>query len=48
MFIVIDISDPYFPCIVTDIDDGTPLIFDTEKKAQKEADQCQKAIVVEI
>lgn len=47
MFIVIDTYDLYFPYIVPN-ETGMPLLFDTKEEAQKEADECQKAIVVEI
>jgi hypothetical protein len=48
MFIVIDTFDMYFPCIVTDPENGMPIIFDTKEEAQEEADKCQEAIVVEL
>lgn len=48
MYIVIETFDPYFPFIVVDPDDATPLIFDTEEEAQAEADKCQQGIVVSI
>ena len=48
MFIVIDTFDPMYPNIVTDMDSGMPLLFDSIEEAQAEADDCQKAIVVEI
>ena len=47
MFIVIDTFDSDFPQIVCS-ETGMPLLFDTKEEAQKEADECQKAIVVEI
>lgn len=47
MFIVIETFDPTFPSIATN-EDGYPLLFDTEKEAQKEADDLQMGIVVEI
>jgi len=47
MFIVIETFDPTFPSIATN-EDGYPLLFDTEKEAQKEADDCQMGVVVEI
>ena len=48
MFIVIDTFDSSYPFIVSDMDTGMPLLFDTKKEAQEEADECQEAIVVEI
>jgi len=48
MYIVIETFDQDFPFIVVNPDDGMPLIFETEEEAQKEADQCQKGIVVFI
>lgn len=45
MFIVIEIFDPQWPVIVTN-EEGYPLLFDTKEEAEKEASQCQKAIVV--
>lgn len=47
MFIVIDTFDLDFPYIVSS-ETGMPLLFDTKEEAQKEADECQEAIVVEI
>lgn len=48
MYIVIDTFDPYFPCIVSDPDNGMPLLFETLEAAQAEADECQDAKVVEL
>jgi hypothetical protein len=46
MYIVIECFPHDHPSIVVDPEDGCPIIFDTEKEAQAEADQCQKGIVV--
>lgn len=48
MYIVIETFDPEFPCIVSNPEDGMPLLFDNQEDAQKEADDCQIGIVVEI
>jgi len=48
MYIVIETFDLYYPMIVIDEISGMPLIFETEEEAQKEADLCQKGIVVFI
>ena len=47
MYIVIETFDKVFPYIVTD-QDGMPLVFDSLKEANKEADNLQDGIVVEI
>lgn len=46
MYIVVDIFDTHFPSIVCN-EDGYPLLFDSEEDAQQEANQCQRAVVVE-
>lgn len=48
MYIVIDTFDSDFPCIVSNPDDGMPLLFDTEEEAKEEASNCQSAIVVNL
>lgn len=48
MYIVIDTFTPDWPTIVCNPEDGKPLSFDTKEEAQKEADDCQEAVVVEI
>lgn len=48
MFIVIDTFDPYYPYIVSDVDNGMPLLFDNREEAEIEAGDCQDAIVIEI
>lgn len=48
MYIVIDTTDSFYPCIVVDIETSMPLLFDTREEAEKEAEDCQEAIVVEI
>ena len=48
MWIVIETFDKECPAIVCDPEDGMPLIFDDEEEAQKEADECQEGIVVDI
>jgi hypothetical protein len=48
MYIVIDTFDQLYPNIVVDPENGMPLLFDSKEEAQKEADECQEAIVVEI
>jgi hypothetical protein len=48
MYIVIEAFDTSYPMIVIDEISGMPLIFETEEEAQKEADECQKGIVVLI
>jgi hypothetical protein len=47
-YIVIDRFDINYPNIVVDMESGMPLIFDSIKDAQVEADDCQDAIVIEI
>jgi hypothetical protein len=47
MYIVIEVFDPYYPMIVSDPETGNPKIFYSEELAEKEADDCQDAIVVE-
>lgn len=46
-YIVIEKFDYQYPCIVTN-EEGMPLIFDEEVKAQIAADECQDGLVVEL
>ena len=46
-FIVIEVFDSLFPTIVTNTE-GLPLVFETYIKAQEEANNCQKGIVIRI
>ncbi len=48
MFIVIDTFDTFYPSIVVQQDTGMPLIFETRQEAEKEAEDCQEAVIVEI
>jgi hypothetical protein len=48
MFIVIDTFDTFYPSIVVQKDTGMPLIFETRQEAEKEAEDCQGAVIVEI
>lgn len=48
MFIVIEThGGPEYAAICTD-SEGNNLVFDTREEAQKEADDCQDGIVVEL
>jgi hypothetical protein len=47
-YIVIEkFGGPQYSIIVTDVD-GFTMVFESEKEAQREADDCQDAIIVEI
>lgn len=46
-YVVIETFDKMFPYIVSD-EDGMPYVFDTINEANKEADELQQGIVVEI
>jgi hypothetical protein len=49
MFIVIELfPDIESAAIVVDPESGSNLVFNTRKAAQKEADECQDGIVVEV
>ena len=49
MFIVIECwPDAQSAAIVADPESGTNLVFNTQTDAQKEADQCQNGIVIEV
>ena len=48
MFIVIEKFDVEFPTIVSDMESGMPMLFDTAEEAQIEADECQDGIVLEL
>lgn len=37
-----------YAAIVTNEDDGANKVFDTREEAQKEADECQDGVVVEL
>lgn len=45
-FIVIDLFDKDFPCIVSN-EEGMPKIFETREEAEKEAEDCQDGVVFE-
>ena len=48
MYIVIEKFDLRWPSIVVDMEEGSPLLFNTVEEAQAEADECQDGLVVEL